>query len=245
MLRKMTTAVLLMAALVSTPMIAQADMVLASNNATVQPGGPRAGGSGKNFFNVEGSANGNFASYGVVDFQFVAPGSPLAGISSMSIALTESNAAFTTPGAVLFYLDISSPLVDIEPGTSPLFYDGTGPGTGTDVSEGDLTLLELGGGPFTFTGDDVDTNGTVNLYNFSLSSQAETAVLDRFNNGNTIRLVVAPGDDTVAATWAGFSNTTFAGPTLTITAVPEPSSMALLGVIAGGFFLRRRLKANA
>ena len=42
----------------------------AFNNATVQPGGPRTGSSGLAFFNIEGSDYGNFASYGVMQFDF-------------------------------------------------------------------------------------------------------------------------------------------------------------------------------
>ena len=49
---------------------ALADTIIsASNNATIQPGGPRAGTNGKIFFNMEGSSNGSFSDFGVVDFQ--------------------------------------------------------------------------------------------------------------------------------------------------------------------------------
>ncbi len=45
-----------------------------------------------------------------------------------------------------------------------------------------------------------------------------------------------------AATWAGYTNTTFAGPTLELTTVPEPASLLLVGslamLLAGG--TRRR-----
>jgi hypothetical protein len=54
-------------------------------NATVQPGGIRAGGSGINFFDIEGVDNGSFASYGVARFDLAAASSlaALAAIRGM------------------------------------------------------------------------------------------------------------------------------------------------------------------
>src|SRR5262245_33554919 len=71
--------------------------LLASDNATVQPGGPRAGASGKSFFNLEGSANTTFASFGVADFNFgsVVLGGTATGVSGAALQLTQSNAAFS------------------------------------------------------------------------------------------------------------------------------------------------------
>ena len=52
----------LLAASVGLDCVATTLTVEAFDNATVQPAGPRSGGSGKAFFNIEGSALGNFAS---------------------------------------------------------------------------------------------------------------------------------------------------------------------------------------
>src|SRR3954470_12961977 len=40
---------------------------VATANATVQPAGPRTGFNGTDFLNIESTANGTFASYGVID----------------------------------------------------------------------------------------------------------------------------------------------------------------------------------
>ena len=90
----------------------------AVNNATVQPGGPRPGINGKQFFNMEGSGNGTFASFGVVDFQ----SNPMnAQVTSLTLVLTQANAAFTHDGGLIFFLSTDT-ATNIEPVTSPLIY---------------------------------------------------------------------------------------------------------------------------
>jgi hypothetical protein len=186
----------------------------AVDNATVQPAGPRSGTSGKAFFNVEGSANGTFASYGVADFQFGSLPNPVIGINSASLVLVQSNAAFSATGDVVLSLDKKSPLSDIQPGgTSPLAFDGVDPGTGADVGAGDLDLLAIGGGPFTYT---VGVSGNVDSYALSLDAATETEIINRLNAVGTIRIVVGTGSAGVAATWAGATNSTYAGPTLAL-----------------------------
>jgi hypothetical protein len=198
-------------ALAAAVAVAQADMlsIEAADNATVRPDGPRSGSSGKAFLNMEGSANAAFASYGVADFNFGTLSSTVLSINSVTLSLTQSNAAFTTDGGLVISLDTTSPLVDIQPGTSPLAFDGADPGTATDVSDGDLTLSSLGG-PFAFV---QVANGNVDNYPLTLSPA--------LNNGDTIRIVIGTGDATVAATYAGATNSTYEGPTLTIDATTD------------------------
>jgi hypothetical protein len=186
---------------------------LAVDNATVQPTGPRSGSSGKAYLNIEGSANGSFASYGVADFQFGILPFPVLGVNSAALALTQANAAFSTTGLVTLSLDQSAALADIQPGASPLAFDGVDPGTATDVLEGDLSLLALGGGPFTYT---VGASGDVDNYAFVLDAATEAELVNRLNNAKPIRIVIGTGQVNVAATWAGYTNTTYAGPTLNL-----------------------------
>src|SRR5712672_3227163 len=70
----------------------------ASDNATVQPAGPRTGANGKAFFNMEGSTAGgaSFSSFGVADFTF--PAQAVTGITSISLQMAQSNAAFSAMG---------------------------------------------------------------------------------------------------------------------------------------------------
>lgn len=215
----------------------------AFDNATVQPGGPRSGGGGKAFFNIEGTDNGNFASYGVADFDFSALGAAdFISVDSLTISLVQSNAGFTTDGPVNFYL-ASDFGTSIQPGEG-LFFDDTlpdGEGVGSQLG----TLLSLGSGNFAQT-----ASGDVDEYQFALSGAAADTVLDQFNTLGRFRLVITPGDAAVAATWAGFSNADFAGPTLSLsgaTAIPEPASVAFLAgcsLLVGGTKFRRGLRAS-
>src|SRR5215469_9871776 len=98
-------------------------IILASNNATIEPGGPRAGTNGKVFFNMEGSSNGSFASFGVIDFQ-VPNGVTFGPGGTLSLSLTQDNAAFTANGSLAFYVSTDT-TTNIDPGSSPLAFDAT------------------------------------------------------------------------------------------------------------------------
>jgi len=185
----------------------------AFDNATVRPTGPRTGTSGKNFFNVEGSANGVNASYGVADFDFGVQANTVTAINSMTLNLTQDNAAFTHDGVLLISLDTKDPGSDIQPVTSPLIFDGADPGTATDVGQGDLSLLSIGGGPFNFV---TVATGTVDTYNLSPSAAVTAELISRLNGHKPIRIVIGTGDATVAATCSGFSNALREGPKLTL-----------------------------
>jgi hypothetical protein len=208
---KLAAAAAILICATSMPAHAAPISALAGDNATVQPGGPRSGTSGKAFLNIEGSNNGSFASYGVADFNFGVLPSTVIAVNSARLSLTQANASFSTTGDVVLSLDQSAPLVDIQPVTSPLAYDGIDPGTGQDVTDGDLSLLGFVGGPFTYT---VGTSGDVDAYSLGLTPPIAAELVTRLNNVAPIRLVVGTGSATVAATWAGYYSTTYVGPTL-------------------------------
>jgi hypothetical protein len=220
---------------------AHADLtVSASDNATITTMGPRPGTNGKRFFNVEGynSANTLFASFGVLDFQ--APtGESILLADTLELSLVESNAQNTNAGALNFYLT-SDTVTDIQPTTSPLkFQSGSLPdGLGTQLTPAYL----LGSGTFNTTGN--INNGQVDSFTFTLSGAEQTYLTNQINAGGDIRLIVTPGDPNVVATYAGFSNTTFNGPSLTVatTAVPEPSSILIL--LAGLSLLAAAVRAG-
>ena len=215
------------AAVIALASAASADAAVLSteafDNATVQVAGPRTGANGKNFFNVEGSANGNFASYGVADFKFGALPMTVIGITSAKLQLTQSNAAFSTTGGIVLSLDKKAVLSDIQPVTSPLNFDGVDPGTGADNAAGDLVLIPNGGGPFVYT---VVATGTVDTYVLGLDAATTGELINRLNSASTIRIVVGTGATNVAATWAGFSNATLVGPTLILEVVYDDGTPA-------------------
>jgi hypothetical protein len=164
---------------------------------------------------MEGSANETFASFGVVDFQSGPMNVP---VTSLTIDLTQDNAAFTHNGTLIFYVSTDT-AANIEPGTSPLIYDAADipTGVGTQLS----SLLLLGAGAFTQV-----TSGTIDSFSFSPNAAITSYLRSQLSTGGPIRLVIAPGDAGVAATYAGFSNTEFGGPELLLaTPVPEPGTL--------------------
>jgi hypothetical protein len=213
----------------------------ASDNSTVQPGGPRTGSNGQRFFNMEGSSNGTFASFGVIDFSI--PGGATLGPTGvvLSLGLTQNNAAFSNNGGLMFYLTTDT-TTNIDAGTSPLVYNSADLPTGLDSQLN--TRYLLGSAMFT----EVST-GTLDMFNFSPSGAALTYLLNQVNVVHgPIRLIVAPGDATVAATYSGFSNTSTAGPELTLenasAAVPEPGTLIFvisgLAILFGYAYAHRR-----
>ena len=217
--------------------------VAATANATIQPAGPRTGASGTNFFNLEGSSNGKFASFGVADFiPTVAP--TATGISNVSLNLTESDAAFTAPGSFNIYL-----ATDNTTAFSALKFDTTNlatGGIGTQLG----TLYTLGTATFSTTGN--TATGQLDTYGLTFAdATAKSLFLSDINSGSTIRLALGTSSATTAATFAGSTNNTLAGPTLTYTAgnapVPEASTTASFGLLLvlglGGVAIARRRKS--
>ncbi|GAB4463364.1 MAG: hypothetical protein OHK0029_31910 [Armatimonadaceae bacterium] len=231
----------------ATPASAQVtEIVEAFNNATVQPGGPRSGGSGKNFFNIEGNGLGIFASFGVADFDVddFNFGFTVADVTAISIDFANAPAGFSADGPIGFYL-ASATGVSIEPDNTNLTYQsGNNGAASVDSDLGDLFFL----GTATYTND--GTAGTVFSYVLNPTAAAETYLISQLNTPDAVlRLVVTPESDTVAATYAGFSNNTNAGPTFIITAVgagngaaaPEPGTLALIGL---GLVVFRRFRSR-
>jgi hypothetical protein len=223
----------------------------ATDNATVQPSGPRSGSNGQIFFNMENSTNGSFASFGVVDFP-VAANPTVVGVVSLSLTLVQDNAAFTSNGALRFFLTEDT-TTNIDAGTSPLVFNATSlpNGIGSQLSP---TFL-LGTGTFV-QGTQQATNGgsigsgKVDTYTFALSTlpvAAQNYLVGKIDSGGTIRLIVAPDDALVAATYAGFRDSFYPGPRLAIVAItPEPASVVSLGLgLCGLAYVLARRRATA
>lgn len=212
--------------------------VEAFDNATVQPAGPRIGANGKNFFNIEGSSFDAFASYGVADFDgsSVTFAEPILGLTNVTLSFTQSNAGFTANGNLRFWVTGDTG-VDIQPGTSSLVFDAGHLPSGVNPSAFS-SLHDLGTGSFVQV-----ANGHVDSYTFALSGDAKALLEDSLANGSALRFLITPDDAGVAATWAGFSHNTFAGPTVSFEAeaVPEPATLTLIGL--GALAALRRKKS--
>lgn len=99
----------------------------AAQTGTIQAGGPRTGSSGDNFFNIEGSANVGFESYGVARWNLtqlktdlnLAYGVGNWNITQVELVVSHSDAAFTVDGDIrLFYT--ADDTTDIKTAGSPL-----------------------------------------------------------------------------------------------------------------------------
>ena len=223
-----------------TGLSAHAASVEAIQNATVQPGGVRTGGSGINFFNVEGADYGSFASYGVARFDIASLKAQFDAqygingwvIDSISLSLTQSNAAFTADGAVDVYFTGNDAVSIVSP--SPLQYPFAG-----DFADAQQVLS------YEFVQVSSGTVDTYTLFDRAAGNNAGAQALAAdILADSRVTLALVDGDGGVAATYAGYNNNTYAGPTLNIevSAVPEADSWAML--IAGlgllSFAVRRK-----
>lgn len=219
--------------------LAQTASVEANHNITVQPAGPRQGGSGLNFFNVEGNAAGTFASFGVAEFLFDAGAfaDPIAAIKRLTVKLYQSDAAFSVSGNVNLWLTNDTATSTAQAGSPLTFMAGSLPdGIGAQLD----TKWKLA----TFAYDSAQDDGFETVVNVnSMDAAAESYLLGQINADAMVRLIVSPDEDSTAATYAGFGNNTFSGPVLEIEAnpVPEPATMAALALGAVAM-LRRREK---
>jgi hypothetical protein len=217
---------------------AHAGSVTASEVSIIQPGGPRTTGSGTTlvdfFFNAEGSNNGTFASFAVADFSGLHAGiTSLSQLKQFQLQLTEDNAGFTTAGKIGVYLSTDT-TTNIGLGSALKFQSSSLPqGLGTQLNGAVNNLL----GTFSFPTTGSGSSGQIDTIDLtsglsSLSSSAQTTLLNALNNKGAIRLVVAPEDPNVSATYAGINNFSFphGAPVLSAAAAPEPSSLLLLAL---------------
>lgn len=218
--------------------LAQIASVEANNNLTVQPAGPRQGTSGLNFFNIEGNGNGNFASFGLAEFLFDASAfaDPIARINRLTVKLYQSDAGFSTAGTVNLWLT-NDTATDATQATSTLAFDAG------SLPDGIGTQLETKWKLATFAYDPTPDDGFETVVDVnSLPAAAESYLVDQLNADGVVRLLMAPNEDTTAATYAGFSNSTFSGPILEIAAkpVPEPATLGALALGVAGLLRRHR-----
>jgi hypothetical protein len=204
---------------------------------TIQPAGPRTGVNNDRFFNVEGAANGTFASYGVCRWdlsairgQFdVAYGAGQWQITKIELEMSQSNAAFSAAGAVAVYYstDDTTDIKTAAGGLQHPFSDGPGL---TDLALGNggnhiLSYQYINVGATTGTIDRYTQTGS--LQNGAPLSAAEILTLAPdlvadITGQNILTLVFVDADPIVAATYRGQEPFLgVVGPNLFITAEPS------------------------
>lgn len=214
---------------------------LATNNATVWPTGPRTGTNGKIYFDVEGSSNGTgssgYACYGVADFN----GASYQGIgkvgdvTSATLELFQADASFTKNSTVQLWWTANTNL-NINSGNTVKYNYAAGGESGLDSSVW-TSLQLLGSASFVQV-----KSGHEDDYTLSLTATAKAGIISAINSGSDIRFIVSSDNAGGAATWAGYSSTSYSGPklALNVAAVPEPATIAILTVGVVGLIRRRR-----
>ena len=192
-----------------------------TGNATVQGAGPRSGANGQNFFNLEGSDNNAFASFGVIDID-LSPlflgGNPYSTVTGATLTLAENNAAFSHPGSYSVYLTNQTG-VDISSTNTNLKAITTNNGAAMVDVNNLLTPLStaLGSDAFTTTGN--VNNGQLHTVSLNFTGGSLTSIINALNSGGKLRLVLTPDTHDTVATFSGWSNTTAGrpGPVLSFT----------------------------
>ena len=152
-------------------------------------------------------------------------------MNSISLSLTQSNANFTTDGPVSIYFTADD-MTSIEPGVRLLAHPFAG-----DFADAKLVTS------YQFTEVSSGTLETYTLYQSGgVNSLGGNALAADIGGDQTVTLALVDAAAGVAATYAGYSNSTYAGPTLVITVapVPEPETYALLLAGLGLVGLARR-----
>ena len=215
------------------------------DTAQVSSKGP---GGSQDYMDVEGSGNGSFASFGVIDFN--GDGIPevsdanfnpeIVNLLDPNIVLGLTDASFpqTRAGTLDFFLsDSNAPLSGLKYQTSD-----TSQTAGVGSQLGDLYFL--GSSPYTSTAATIP--GALDNYSLTLpSGAAQNYFLQQLNNGGNIRFVVTdPNADREVGSFQGATKDS--PPALTFTAaVPEANTPALLlvgllGLAAVGVARRRK-----
>jgi hypothetical protein len=163
--------------------------VVASKTYTVQPGGPRGGEAGAEYLNIEGKANGKYASFGVLAFPAPKPGPATVRVKGLTLTLVQSIPRFAKDGKVRFYLTAAA---DDPSGLK--FDEKSADGLGGQLKD----RHPLGAGAF----KKVET-GHVDTFTLTLDDATRGLLQTRLKDGGEIRLLIVPDDEQVAATYFG------------------------------------------
>jgi hypothetical protein len=165
----------------------------ASASAIIQEAGPRTGDPGKVYLNVEGKANGKYASFGVVDFDTAKSPAKGTKVKGAALTLTQSLPPFAKEGKVRVYVS-SDTKTSLSEATSLKFVTSVAEGIGVQLKP----LLAVGDGVFKKV-----KNGQAEKMALTLDDASRAYVEKQLAEGAAIRVVIVPADDQVAATYFG------------------------------------------
>ena len=233
---KKTVLVLVIIALASVPALAGLSATMtrsATQTETIEADGM----SGSPWFHNAQGAGDAYSEFAVSDFSFSQADFvfEVSNITDMSVTYTQANAWFAKAGATAVWLAAANSTFDDLAFDSSTYPGGVSTATGlSGLGSADLQIV--GTGFFSPVGD----GGQKDTIVFSLSDNAEAALIEAINNGTAFRLVLAAGDEATAATYAGVGNYDYDAPQVSISAVPEPATVALLGLGTGILSIRRK-----
>ena len=174
----------------------------------VQPSGPRTDAGGSQFFNIEGDGNGQFASFGVLDFELSGELNDLETMfhtEDFAIVLAQANAGFTQNGPYSVYL--CSPTATAFPIDSSIQYQ-----TGFNGIACVPSILANGASRIaTYPGIHRFPDGSLYPYRSGVQiecrgDQIGNAIKDAANQNGSIRFLLVPLTDATACTFAGFQH---------------------------------------
>jgi hypothetical protein len=182
----------------ATPSTYASDDLVASKSLTIQATGPRQGAAGGNYFNVQGKNKERYAGFGVLVFPLT-KGEAKTETKSLTVTLVQSIPAFAADGKITFY--IAHPRDPDPSSLEKLKYDPAAPaGLPKDAFK---SLLLLGTGEFKKV-----ATGQSDTFVLKLDEMARNELRSSIKGGDPLHIVVAPGDDDVAATYFGAGNET-------------------------------------
>ena len=187
-----------------------------------------------------------FAEYGVTTFQFDTTdfGGSVSNLASITLDLTVNDRNFSEGTALeFFYTPDDGAALDDGAGGG----DFSGLGYNTAIVNGidgtQFVTAPVSIGAFTVAATDAARGGAVDQFTLNFDAAASASLLSEINAGSEFQILLGAGDATSAITYSGVGNTFDPGdPLLTIntTAVPEPTSAALLAIAGFGVVARRR-----
>ncbi len=170
-------------------------------------------GEGVDFPYTAGGSNAPFHQYSIASFEITPAdfGGTVTALSEIRLELAYDFSADSTAGNVkiLFTTDGTD---ELSSGAGD-FYDNlflddvTAPPTGVDPAQFTSAPVEVASIDFDPAGK---LSGQIDVYELTLDSATETALIAAINAGEEVSVIIAPGDDDVFATYAGFDN--FEGP---------------------------------